>query len=979
MTGFRLAAGGRIDRARRIGFTFDGTRYHGYAGDTLASALLANGVSTVGRSFKYHRRRGVFAAGADEANAIVTVGDGARATPNLKATQVPLYEGLVARSVNAWPSAAFDVGALVGAVGRFLPAGFYYKTFMRPDWHLFEPTIRRAAGLGAAPRAPDPDRYEQISAHCDVLVVGAGPAGLAAALHAARAGARVMLVDEQAEAGGRLLADGATIDDAPAADWIARVEAELAACDDVVRLPRTTVFGYYDHNLLGAYEQIALPGAPPPAQRAAGRLWRIRARRVVLATGAFERPLVFADNDLPGVMLAGAVRSYVTRHGVAPGERAIVATNNDDAYATALALHDAGVEIAQVVDSRSGAPPAEADMLRARGVAITTGAVIERALGGRAVAGAVMRRLGGGATSIEADLIAVSGGWNPAVHLFCQSGGRLAYDEAKVAFVPAQSVQDERSAGACRGSFSLADALREGARAAAWATGRPVDPVALPAVAERPGGAVMPLWETARGGKAWVDLLSDVTADDVRLAARENYRSVEHLKRYTTLGMAADQGKTSNVVGLAILAAATQRSIAEVGTTRFRPPFDPIPFGALAGRAHGDLYQPRLELPMRAQHAALGALFEDFGAWRRPAAYPRHGENLDAAARREARHVRRAVGIMDGSPLGKIEVRGPDAATFLDRMYVGTMSTLPVGRVRYGLMLTEHGIVTDDGVCARLGAEHFLVGTSSAAASRIATGFDEWLQGEWPDLRVFATNLTSRWAVITLTGPRARDVLAALGTDIDLAPPAFPHMAVREGRVGGIAARVFRVSFTGELSFEINVAARAAPALWERAIAAGAAFDIAPFGIEALMTLRIEKGYIHVGSETDGMTVPDDIGMGGAIARKAADFVGRRSLLRPEATRGDRKQLVGLMPEDSDAALRAGAHLVSTGPRDGTEGWITSACWSPALGRWIALGMLARGRHRKGERVIGYDEGRETVLRVVEPCFVDPKGARLDG
>ncbi|MBM3521594.1 MAG: sarcosine oxidase subunit alpha family protein, partial [Alphaproteobacteria bacterium] len=410
-----------------------------------------------------------------------------------------------------------------------------------------------------------------------------------------------------------------------------------------------------------------------------------------------------------------------------------------------------------------------------------------------------------------------------------------------------------------------------------------------------------------------------------------------------------------------------------------RPPFDPVPFGALAGRARGPLYQPRAELPLRDRHAAIGALFEDFGAWRRPAAYPRRGEDLEAAARREARHVRRAVGIMDGSPLGKIEIVGPDATTFLDRMYVGTMSTLAVGRIRYGLMLTEHGIVTDDGVCARLGPEHFLVGTSSAAASRIAAGFDEWLQGEWPDLRVFATNLTHRWAVVTLTGPCARDVLAAMGTDIDLGRAAFPHMALRLGTVAGMAARVMRVSFTGELSYEINVPARSAAGLWDAALTAGAAFDIAPFGIEALMTLRIEKGYVHVGSETDGMTVPDDIGMGGAIARKTSDFVGRRSLLRPEATRSDRNQLVGLMPEDRGAVLHAGAHLVPDGPRDGTEGWLTSACWSPALGHFIALGMLKRGRSRKGERVIAYDEGRETALRVVEPCFVDPKGARLDG
>ena len=493
-----------------------------------------------------------------------------------------------------------------------------------------------------------------------------------------------------------------------------------------------------------------------------------------------------------------------------------------------------------------------------------------------------------------------------------------------------------------------------------------------------PETPLTPLWEIKGGGKAWVDLQSDVTADDVRLAARENYVSVEHLKRYTTLGMASDQGKTSNVNGLAILAAATGRDIPGVGTTRFRPPYDPIPIGAMAGRKHGALYQPRLTMPMRDWHHANGAVFEDYGSWSRPAAYPRARETLDAAIQREARQVRLTVGIFDGSPLGKIEIEGPDAAALVDRLYVGTMSTLAVGRVRYGLMVTEHGIVTDDGVCARLGPEHFLVGTTSAAATRIAATIEEWLQGEWPDLRAFATPVTHQWAVITLTGPRARDLLAALGTEIDLAKTTFPHMAWRDGTVAGIPARVFRVSFTGELSYEINVAARAAPDLWARIIAAGHNFDLMPFGVESLMVLRIEKGYVHVGGETDGTSVPDDIGMGGAIARKASDFIGRRSLLRAEASRSDRNQLVGLMLEDGEARLNAGAHLLSEASRAGSEGFVTSACWSPTLDRAVALGLLRRGRARKGERVIVFDEGREIAARVVEPCFVDPRGTRLD-
>ncbi len=978
MSGYRLSQGGSIDRDQPLHFRFNGKLMMGFAGDTLASALLANGVSTVARSFKYHRRRGIYAAGVEEPNAIVTIGQGERATPNLKATQVPLYDGLVATSVNCWPSVDFDFGALAGAVGRFLPAGFYYKTFMRPDWHLFEPWIRRAAGLGRAPRAGDPDRYDHAHAQCEVLIVGAGPAGLAAALAASRNGARVILADDQAEFGGRLLSDGGTIDDAPARTWLDSATAELAAAGGVTRFTRTNVFGYYDHNLLGAYEQIALPGTTSRDQRPAGRLWHIRADRVVLATGAFERPLVFGANDLPGIMLAGAVRSYVARYGVAPGKRVIVATNNDDAYRTALALLDAGIEIACVVDARSGIESALVHAVRARGVEISSGSHLGRALGSRCVTGAEIQRLGGGTRRLDADVIAVSGGWNPAVHLFCQSGGRLAFDAQRAAFVPAASVQAERSVGACAGSLALGAALDQGSTAGYWAAKREAAAVAVARATDIAETPLTPLWEIKGGGKAWVDLQSDVTADDVRLAARENYVSVEHLKRYTTLGMASDQGKTSNVNGLAILAAATGRAIPSVGTTRFRPPYDPIPIGAIAGRARGALYHARLTLPMRDWHEANGAVFEDYGSWSRPAAYLRGRETLDDAIQREAGHVRLAVGIFDGSPLGKIEIEGPDAAKFIDRLYVGTMSTLAVGRVRYGLMLTEHGIITDDGVCARLGPERFLVGTTSAAASRMAAVMEEWLQGEWPDLRVFATPVTHQWGVITLTGPRARDLITALGTDIDLAKDAFPHMAWRAGKIAGVPARVFRVSFTGELSYEINVAARATPALWARIVAAGHGFDLMPFGVESLMILRIEKGYVHVGSETDGTSVPDDIGMGGAIVRKASDFIGRRSLLRAEATRADRNQLVGLIPEDGKARLQAGAHLLGDGPRDGSQGFVTSACWSPTLDHAVALGLLRRGRARKGERVIVFDEGREIRARIVEPCFIDPKGTRLD-
>jgi sarcosine oxidase subunit alpha len=985
--GHRLASGGAIDRARPLEFRFDGTAYTGYAGDTLASALLANGVSTIGRSFKYHRRRGLFAAGAEEPNALVDVGEGALRVPNLKATQVALYDGLVARSVNAWPSAAFDLGAATSMLGRFLPAGFYYKTFMWPNWHLFEPMIRRMAGLGRAPGEPDPDRYEKRHAHCDVLVVGAGPSGLTAALAAGRGGARVILADERPAAGGALLWDDETIGGRPAANWVAGVLAELAALPDVTVLADTTVTGYYDHNHLVADQRLTAPGQPaamfgPPRER----LWKIRAKRVVLATGAIERPLVFGNNDRPGVMLASAVRFYLARHGVAAGRRAVLFANNDDGYRTALTLHAQGMEVAAVIDPRTDSDGAWPSQARALGIPVENGCVVTRALGRAQVTGAEIARLdGGGARRISCDLLAVSGGWNPAVHLFCQSGGKLDYDAAAGRFLPGTSVQAEQCAGACAGATSLAEALAQGAAAgidAARRAGFKAEAIKPPAVEPAPQAPPLPLWRVPPGAaatKAWVDLLSDVTADDVMLAGRENFASVEHMKRYTTTGMAPDQGKTSNINALAILGEATGRDLPSVGTTRFRPPYDPVTMGAMAGRQQGEFYRPRFHLPMHDWHAAHGAFFEDYGGWQRPTAYLKPGEDLHAATAREALAVRSGVGLFDGSTLGKIEVAGPDAATFLDRMYVGTMSTLAPGRVRYGLMLNEMGIVIDDGVCTRLGPERFLVGSSSGAAARVAQLFEEWLQCEYVDLQVLVTPMTHQWAVLTLTGPRARAVLKRVGTDIDLAHQAFPHMALREGMVGDVPARVFRVSFTGETSYEINVPARRGPELWERILVAGAADGITPFGIEAMMVLRIEKGYIHVGGETDGTTVPDDIGMGGAIAKKKSDFVGRRSLLRPEAVRPGRLQLVGLQSVIPSDLLPVGAHVLLPGGAGGSDGYVTSSAHSPILGRAVALAMVRDGRARKGSTVGVFDEGRRHQARIVDPCFYDPEGTRLHG
>ncbi|HET6522555.1 MAG TPA: FAD-dependent oxidoreductase, partial [Geminicoccaceae bacterium] len=760
-----------------------------------------------------------------------------------------------------------------------LPAGFYYKTFMWPErlWEpLYERTIRRVAGLGRAPSEPDPDRYGHAHAHCDGRVAGGGPAGLTAALAAGRSGARVILADEQAELGGSLLAEpadgGVRIGDRPAAAWLEAMTGELAALPEVRLLPRTTVFGYYDHNFLGLIERAE--GGPVRQ-----RLWKVRAGRVVLATGAIERPPVFAGNDLPGVVLAGAARTYVNRYGVRPGSRAVLLTTNDGAYATALDLHRAGVEVAAVVDARP--EPAGEMPNRARAAGL-------RLLAGRAVVGAEGRRrlravrvmalagdrVRGEAETIACDLLAVSGGWNPAVHLFSQSRGRLRFEPERGVFLPGEPVQRQASAGACNGAFSLGACLAEGAAAgleAARAAGLEPDPLEVPATTEPAEAPMRLLWRVPpdgpRAAKAFVDLQNDVTAADLELAVREGYRSIEHVKRYTTTGMGTDQGKTANVNALAIVAEATGASIAEVGTTTFRPPYTPVTFGAVVGLNRGRLFDPVRTTPIHPWHEAHGARFEDVGQWKRAWYYPRDGETMREAVGRECRAAREAAGIMDASTLGKIDIRGPDAAELLNRVYTNAWSGLEVGRCRYGLMLREDGMVFDDGVTARLGERHYLMSTTTGNAARVLAWLEEWLQTEWPELKVYCTSVTEQYATVSLSGPRCREVLRRL-TDLDLDPDAFPHMAVREAEVAGVPARVFRVSFTGEVSYELQVPASYGLAVWEACMAAGAEFGITPYGTEAMHVLRAEKGYIIVGQETDGTVTPFDLGMEWIVGRR---------------------------------------------------------------------------------------------------------------
>ena len=978
---FRTGTGGRVDRGRRVSFTFDGKSYMGLAGDTLASALLANGVHLVGRSFKYHRPRGIVAAGVEEPNALVGVDRGpGRYTPNLLATQIELFDGLVAESQNRWPSLARDVSAVNDLLAPLIPAGFYYKTFMQPAawWaKLYEPKIRAMAGLGRAGEGADPDLYTQRYAHCDVLVIGAGPAGLAAALTAAKSDARVILCDEQSEMGGSLLGEQrARIDGTSAREWLAKTLAALQSRRNVRLLTRTTGFGYFAQNFIALAERVTdhLASADPDLPRE--RLWQVRAREVVLATGAIERPLVFPENDRPGVMLADAARLYLNRYGVKPGSRAVVFTAHDDAYGTAIELAASGIAIAAIVDLRARADGALPQMARAAGIPVTTSATIVGTRGRLRIREAHIGRVdGSGAVShvepVSCDLLLMSGGWTPSVHLHSQARGKLAFDETLQSFVPRETPQNCRSVGACAGIFGLQAALSTHGRVSD-------DPL-------RDGGGfagAVPHDRSPKRTRAFVDFQNDVTAKDLTLALREGFRSIEHVKRYTTTGMATDQGKLSNINALAIVAAASGREIPEIGLTSFRQPYTPVSFGTLAGTSRGALFDPLRTTPIHDWAAAQGAVFEDVGQWKRARHFPRSGEDLHAAVTRECRTVRERAGIFDASTLGKIEVVGPDAAEFLNRIYVNAWTKLEPGRCRYGILLNEAGFVIDDGVVGRIAPDRFHVTTTTGGAARVLNLMEDYLQTEFPELRVWLTSTTEQFAVIAVQGPRSRDILAPLVEGIDLARAAFPHMSLREGRIAGVSTRLFRVSFTGELGFEINVPSDHGQAVWEAIWEQARRHDATAYGTEAMHVLRAEKGYIIVGQETDGTVIPDDLGLGWAIGKAKPDFVGKRSLARPDMVAKRRKQLVGLLTQDPRHVLDEGAQITASAtPASGTAalGHVTSSYWSPALDRSIALALVADGRARIGETLhVPMPDGGVAVT-LVNPVFFDPQGARLDG
>ncbi len=997
----RTTTGGRVDRSKKIQFTFDGRSYEGLAGDTLASALLANGVHLIGRSFKYHRPRGILGSGSEEPNALVTVTrDAARRTPNLRATQVEIYEGMTAESQNRWPSLEFDVGAINNLLSPMLPAGFYNKTFMWPrSWwfKVYEPKIRAAAGLGVAPTLPDPDRYAQQYVHCEVLVVGAGPAGLAAAAAAAQSGARVILCDEQAEMGGSLLSErSATIEGLPAMDWVAQTLASLRANPRVRVLARTTAFGYFPHNHVGLSERLTEHLATTPANLPRERLWQVRASEVVLATGGIERPLIFPGNDIPGVMLAAAARTYANRYGVRVGERIAVLAGSDAAFEAAVDLSATGATVAVIADVRpvgsiDGPGYAAAKSARLR---ILPNATALGVTGKLRVEGLQLGLIGAdgqvvAGNTIACDTIVMSGGYTPSVHLHSQSRGKLSYDETLGAFLPAATVERTRSAGFSRGVSGLAAALNDGATAGAAAaaaaglhtTAAPLSASSLDAGLAGQPGALPQLAGLIPPKKAFVDFQNDVTTRDIALAQREGFESIEHIKRYTTTGMATDQGKTSGLNALGIVAATSNRRLAEVGLTTYRMPYTPVTFGAFAGAARGEQFDPARRTPSHDWAVARGGVFEDVGNWKRTRYFPIGSEDMDAAVHRECLGVRNSVGMFDASTLGKIEVVGKDAAEFLNRFYINNWTSLGVNRSRYGILCRDDGFVYDDGVIVRLADDRFHVTTTTGGAARVFGMMEDYIQTEWQDLSVWITSTTEQWAVVAVQGPKAREVLAKVVTNVDLSAAALPHMGVAHGQIGGIPVILMRVSFTGELGFEINVPAEYGTDLWEAIYAAGQEFAITPYGTEAMHVLRAEKGYIIVGQDTDGTLTPDDAGVAWAIGKTKRDFVGKRGMERPALKAANRKQLVGLLTADPAVVLEEGAQVVLEPNRPipfAMIGHVTSSYFSATLGRSIAMAVVEGGRSKMDQTLHVAMPGGDIPVKVVSTVFYDPQGARLN-
>jgi len=992
----RVKASKFIDETTRISFKFNGTTYYGFKGDTLASALISNNVHLVGRSFKYHRPRGIMTAGSEEPNAIVQLGsDNALTEPNVRTTEVEIYEGLEASSQNCWPSVNFDIGGINNILSPFLPAGFYYKTFMWPKnfWYkIYEPIIRKAAGLGVAPLKPDPDRYEHKFEYCDVLVAGSGPSGLASALAAAKNGARVLLAEDKPRFGGSLLTDEITIGNKKGKDWADETIAQLKSMPNVIVKNRSQVFGYYDHNMMVMFERtkdhIENPTKFTPRQR----LWYIRAKEVIISTGSIERPLVFGNNDRPGIMLASAAKEYMKVYGVLVGKKPIIFTNNDSAYDAAIEFKKNGID-PQVVDVRTDSESSVVKEAKNLNIDIKFSHGVVNTKGYLRVNSATIGKLNSAKSGYEnlknvsCDCICVSGNWTPTVHLSSQSGNKLKFDEKINAFIPNQSKQNESTIGSANGSFtlkkSLDDGFSKGYELSNKITGKNTKST-TPTSNERNYAQHDKFWcmplPKNKHYKRCVDFQNDATAKDIKLALREGFRSIEHVKRYTTTGMGTDQGKLGNMHALGIVADTAGVKVGELGTTTFRPPYTPLPFGTIVGRNVGEFFDIFRKTPMHEWHEKNNAKFENVGQWKRAWFYPINNESMDEAVQRESKAARESAGILDASTLGKIDIQGTDASEFLNRVYTNAWSKLGIGKCRYGLMLNEDGMVYDDGVSTRLDENHYIMTTTTGGAANVMGKLEDFLQTEWPELDVFLTSVTDHFATISVCGPNSRKILNKIIPDLDLSDENFPHMSFKNSRIGKIKCRVMRISFTGEHSYEINIQANYGKSVWEKCMEAGKEFNITPYGTEAMHLLRAEKGFIITGQDTDGTITPIDLQMDWIVSKKKYDFIGKRSLYRSDTIREDRKQLVGLITDDPNEVLEEGAQIVSELNKKPVEmlGHVTSSYFSPNLNKSIALAVVRSGKNMLGKKLFIPMKNKTIKVTIENPVFFDKENKRLN-
>jgi len=992
---YRLDNIGYINRDKKISFTFNGKKYFGYEGDTLASALLANGIHLVGRSFKYHRPRGFFGAGVDEPNAKVQLYKGAKTEPNANATEVELVEGLIVKSQNCWPSVSFDFGAINNLFQKFFPAGFYYKTFMWPKsfWYkVYEPIIRKAAGLGVAPLKPDPDRYEHKYEYCDVLIAGSGPSGLASALAAAKNGARVILAEDKSRFGGSLLVDEVTIGNKKGKEWADEAISQLKSMPNVIVKNRSQVFGYYDHNMMVMFERtrdhIENPNKFTPRQK----LWYIRAKEIVISTGSLERPLIFGNNDRPGILLSSAAKEYLKVYGVLVGRKPIIFTNNDSAYDTAIEFKKNGIN-PLVVDTRTNSDSSVISEAKNLNIDIKFFHGIANTKGHLKVNSATIGKFNSDKSSYEnleevsCDCICVSGNWTPTVHLSSQSGNKLKFNETIDAFIPSQSRQKESTIGSANGSFTLKQALEDGFNKGFELSNKITNKNSkstAPTSNERSYGEHDKFWcmplPKNKHYKRFVDFQNDVAVSDIELAVREGFRSIEHVKRYTTLGMATDQGKTSNLNGLQLVSNIEGKIVPEVGYTTFRPPYTAVTIGTIVGREVGKHYRPTRKSPMHEWHEKNNAVFVDAGLWLRPRYYKQDNESLEEAAKREANNVRKNVGVCDVTSLGKIDIKGPDTAEFLNRIYTNAWMKLPVGKARYGVMLREDGIVFDDGTTTRISENHFHMTTTTAQAVNVLAHLEYYLQVVWPELNVNVLSTTEQWAGAALAGPNSRELLSKLFPETNILNEALPFMGYKESDLFGVPARIFRISFSGELAYEINVESSYGTFMWEKIIEFGQEMNIEPYGTEALSTLRIEMGHV-AGSELDGRTIPYDVSLEGMLSKKK-DFIGKRSLTREAFLNPKREKVVGVIPLDKKTTIPEGSHLVKDGNASSPNpklGHVSASCWSVEYNNPFSLAIIQDGKNRIGEKLYAVSplNNKNIAVEIVSSHYVDPKGERV--